>query len=295
MYPILFELGPVTIFSKWLFIAFGFVAASLLFVHLSKRNRIQLNVLTDHSFAIFFWTLAVSRIAFVIMNWNLFFYQFQFRNIFKLLEIWDKGFSFWGAIAAWFISIWYFSRKADESPLRLLDVMTPSILLGMVLGNLGAFLDGINYGSTTNLPWGMVFHSANVKYIAPIHPTQLYAALYTLVLTWITVQILKRNRGRLQGFIFEIGIFGFSTLKFFEEFFRGDETFEILSVRAPQILALTAAIASAYAIYVRYTNRKGGDPDLVLQKFVKKITKKPTKSNPPEIAEKMTPLRNQAM
>ena len=202
------------------FYSFG-ICCGIVFIRTPfKTQQNSIKRINGTQLPYFFWTLAVSRITFVVMHWDLFFYQFHFRNIFKLLEIWDKGFSFWGAIAAWFISIWYFSRKADESPLRLLDVMTPSILLGMVLGNLGAFLDGINYGSTTNLPWGMVFHSANVKYIAPIHPTQLYAALYTLILAWVTIQILKRNRGRLQGFIFEIGIFGFSVLKFFEEFFR---------------------------------------------------------------------------
>ena len=88
MYPILFELGPITIFSKWLFIALGFVAASFLFVHLSKRNRIQLNVLTEHSFPIFFWTLVVSRITFVVMHWDLFFTSSILETF---LNCWKSG------------------------------------------------------------------------------------------------------------------------------------------------------------------------------------------------------------
>lgn len=291
MFPILFELGPVTVFSKWLFVALGFVAGSYLFVRLSKRNRIKLDVLTEHSFALFFWTLAVSRILFVLLNWNLFFYQFHFRSIIKLFEIWDKGFSFWGAVFAWFIGIWYFSKREGEPFSRLFDVITPSLLLGMAIGNIGAFLDGINYGLPTNLPWGISFHSANVKYITPIHPTQLYAALYTLILAWGLNQLLQKLRGKLDGFIFESGALAFCVLKFIEEFFRGDETFKIFGIRLLQILALTFAILALYAIYIRYTNRKGGDPSLILQKFVRKLRK----SNPPETAEKMIPLQNQAM
>ncbi|MBI4995060.1 prolipoprotein diacylglyceryl transferase [Candidatus Peregrinibacteria bacterium] len=312
MYPILFELGPVTIFSKWLFIALGFVAGSLLFVRLSKRNRIKLNVLTKHSFALFFWTLIVSRIFFVLLNWDLFFYQFHFKNILKLFEIWDKGFSFWGAVITWFLGVWYFSKKEGESGARLFDVMAPCLLLGMAIGSVGAFLDGINYGTPTSLPWSISFHSANVKYVAPIHPTQLYAAFYTLILTWGAKELFQRNRGRLAGFVFEISAFAFCAMKFIEEFFRGDETFEILSLRVPQILALIGAILAAYAIYIRYTNKRGGDPDAILQKFVQKLLKKVVplkrginclasprlgllrKSNPPEIAEKMIPLQNQA-
>lgn len=289
MFPILFELGPVTIFSKWLFVALGFITGSYLFVWLSKRNRIKLDVLTEHSFSLFFWTLAISRLSFVALNWDLFFYQFHFSSIIKIFEIWDKGFSFWGAVFAWFIGIWYFSKQEGEKFSKLFDVMTPSLLLGMAIGNIGAFLDGINYGSPTNLPWGISFHSANVKYITPIHPTQLYAALYTLILAWGLNQFLQKTRGKLDGFIFEAGIFGFCILKFFEEFFRGDETFEILGIRLPQILALAGAILAFYAI------RKGGDPSNILPKFAQRLFKKLRKSNPQETAEKMIPLQNQAM
>lgn len=295
MFPILFELGPVTVFSKWLFVALGFIAGSYLFVKLSKRNRIKLDALTEHSFALFFWTLAISRLFFILLNWNLFFYQFHFRSVIKLFEIWDKGFSFWGAVFAWLIGIWYFARRSRESFGRLFDVMTPSLMLGMAIGNVGAFLDGINYGSPTNLPWGISFHSANVKYITPIHPTQLYAALYTLILAWGLNQLLQKTRGKLDGFIFEAGTFAFCVLRFFEEFFRGDETSEIFRIRLPQIFALIGAVLALYAIYIRYTNRKGGDPSNILQKFTQRFFKKLRKSNPQETAEKMIPLQNQAM
>lgn len=291
MFPIIFELGPITIYSMWVFIAIGFIAGSMIFVKLAKRNRVKLTALTEHSFTVFLWTIIISRLAFVILNWDLYFYQFDFKDIFKIFAIWDKGFSFWGAIFAWFILVWHFSEKSGESALKLFDIMIPSILTGMIFGNIGTFLDGVNYGIPTNLPWGITFRSANVKYISDIHPTQLYASIYSAILVFCLLSLIKRNRGRLEGFVTEIGVALFSFLKFIEEFLRGDETIKIFGIRTPQLLALAAFVISAYLIYIRYINKNGGDPDGILKKFVSKFWK----SNRSESAAKITSFQNPAI
>ena len=98
MYPILFEFGVITVFSLWFFVTTGFVAGSYVFIGLAKRNRIRLNIISDHSFFLFFCALIVSRIVFIIFNTDLYFYQFEFKNFINLFTVWDKGLSFWGAI-----------------------------------------------------------------------------------------------------------------------------------------------------------------------------------------------------
>lgn len=274
MYPILFEFGPITVFSLWFFVACGFVAGSMVFVHFAKRMRVRLNLLADNSFALFFWTLGMSRLAFVMLHPEFFFYRFNLKSVGALFAVWDKGLSFWGALFAFLIGVFYLSKKYEQSPLKLLDILAPAVFIGMFFGNIGAFLDGINYGMPTNLPWGMTFRSANVKYISAIHPTQLYSAFYALGLGLVLATLLKRWRAagiNLSGFIAELGFTAYSLLKFLEEFFRGDETLKLFSIRIPQLMAFFGICAGGYLLYQRYTNRTGGDPARVLKTTLTQI------------------------
>lgn len=263
-------------------------------MHLAKRTRVRFSLLTDNSFSLFLWTLLISRTFFVVTHPDFYFYNMRLGTLWSVLSIWDKGLSFWGAVLGWVSCILYLGYKRGESVLKLLDLFTPAVMIGLFFGCIGTFLDGINYGTPTDLPWGMTFRSANVKYISPIHPTQLYGAVYSLLLGIGLFILFKKLRSALPGFITEVGVFSFGLLKFFEEFLRGDETIKIFSIRAPQIAAALAVIAASYAIYLRYTNKSGGDPDRLIKSFVTdKILKKLRKPDSSENAAKMSPLQNQ--
>lgn len=284
MYPILLEFGFITVFSLWFFVAVGFVVGSLMFVKLAKRYRIRLNVLFNNSFALFISTLVAARLVFVILNYNIYFYQFHFGKIIELIALWDKGLSFWGAIFAWFGCVLYFSNKEKDSPMRLFDIMIPSLFVGMFFGNIGAFLEGINYGTPTGLPWGLTFRSANVKYISEIHPTQLYAALYVGLIAVGLFLLLNRLRDREEGLITELGVFAFGVFKFLEEFMRGDDTIKIFSVRLPQILAAAGIIIFGYMLYKRYKTYKKKNPSFSIRKFVEFIIRRQQRQDPLKMA-----------
>lgn len=256
MYPVLFEFGVITVFSLWFFIAVGFVAASLLFVRLAKRNRVRLGLLADHSLTLFFSALILSRVAFIAQNTDLYFYNFSIRSVFSVFAIWDKGLSFWGAVVGFVIALAVIARQNRESLSKIWDMLVPAALVGMVCGDFGALLDGINYGKPTDLPWGIVFRSASVKYISAVHPTEIYAMIYTLAVVVILLTLLKNLRGVASGFVSNAGVFLFSTFKFLEEFFRGDETIKLMSIRVPQILALMCALGSGYLLYKKYRELK---------------------------------------
>ncbi|MBI2453591.1 prolipoprotein diacylglyceryl transferase, partial [Candidatus Peregrinibacteria bacterium] len=231
MYPILLEFGSITVFALWLFVAAGYMIGTMATVHFAKRFRVKLDIITENS--------------------KLFFMKIQSGRLLGLFTLWDKGLSFWGAILGLALGILYFARKGNESPLRIFDVLVPGLLIGMIFGDVGAFLDGKNYGTPSGLPWAVSFRNPNVKFITPVHPTQLYAAAYTALLALGLVSLAPRIRGRIPGFIAELGLGGFSVLKFLEEFFRGDETTKIFSLRLPQIIAFAGIIFALYRLHLR--------------------------------------------
>lgn len=249
MYPILLQIGPVTIFSLWIFIGLGFFAALLVINKLIKKTRLKLAFLADHSLAIFFGGLVVSRLFFIVRNFNLFFGGFEWSKLPMALYVWDKGLSVWGAITGILLTLWWFCRKEGENVQKWLDVFCVSILAALVFGNIGAFLDGRNYGTETSLPWGVTIESS--IYAVPIHPTQIYAAIYCAILTAVLMQLFNKKIARQEGNITLIAVFSYGILRFLEEFLRGDESNVFLGLREAQIYALLAAVLSAILFYVR--------------------------------------------
>jgi len=279
MYPILLELGPITIFSQWFFIGIGLISATLMFSHLAKRNRIKVTAISEHSFALFIWVLVISRISFIILNFNLYFPELKFSAIFGIFSIWDKGLSFWCGAIAWVAGVYYLSKRKKEDPAILFDIMTPALLLGLFFADIGLFLDGESHGSPTSMPWGVAFRNANVRYVSPVHPTQIYSAIYSLIILFTLLKAHKKLRGSEPGLLAELGVFLLSSARFTEEFFRGDDVLSLGFIRLTQVVALGVAIYSGHRLYKRYLEKYSGEPDNPIKRLLTTVAAKQKKKS----------------
>lgn len=250
MYPVFFEIGPLTIFSLWLFIAIGLLIALLVIYKLTKKNRLKLEILTEMSMPLFLIALVVSRLVYIIKNYELFFQNFNFEKIIHFLIIGDKGLSVWGGIGGLIVTLLYLCHRKKEQFLRWLDIITVGILSALIFGNIGAFLDGTNYGNPTDLPWGITLE--NSVYTVPIHPVQIYAAIYCTLLTIILYMLFNTKFNKKAGNISILAMISYGSLRFLEEFFRGDEINLILGLfREAQIYALLGVIIGCILFHVR--------------------------------------------
>jgi phosphatidylglycerol:prolipoprotein diacylglycerol transferase len=236
MYPVLLDLGPLTFYSLWVFVAIGFFAALLVINKLIKKNRLSLKFIADYSLLILFSGLIMGRLIFVLHNFNYYFYDYQISNFLEVLYIWDKGISGWGALLGIALSIFYFAKRKGENPWKWLDITIIGVLAAMFFFNIGAFLDGVNFGRETNLPWGVIIETS--IYAVPIHPVQLYSAIFSGGLAYFLYTLSATKTGKIPGNILLIGVLAFSIFKFLQEFLRGDETLLILGLREGQIFAL---------------------------------------------------------
>lgn len=254
MYPILFQLGPITIYSLWIFIAVGFFAALLIVNKLVKKNRLKLQFLADHSLAIFFGGLVLARAVQVLKNYELFFYEISWNSFFQIFYIWDKELSVWGGILGIVLTLLYFCRKMHEDLWKWLDVISVSMLGAFTFGNIGALLDGRNFGIETTLPWGVIIE--NSLYAVPIHPVQIYAAIYCALLAMVLYKLINHKIGNTPGKITVFALGGYSFFRFLEEFLRGDESFVFWGLREAQIYTLLGMIGSGILWYVRFAKQK---------------------------------------
>jgi len=101
---------------------------------------------------------------------------------------------------------------------RTLSAATPSLAFGHLLGRIGCFLVGDDYGTPSNLPWAVAFPEGLPPTTVPVHPTQLYEAVGLGVLGWL---VLRWRRSRVPDRII-LGryLVGAGLLRFVIEFIR---------------------------------------------------------------------------
>lgn len=149
---------------------------------------------------------------------------YYFQNPAKIFAVWQGGYTFYGGLLVGLFSSYLYCRISDLNFLKIVDIITPSVVSGLAIGRVGCFLAGCCWGKPTTMPWGVVF-SAPLSF-APdhthaLHPTQLYEAAGALVLfvyCWI-----KCNHRKFDGQILFTGLIGYSLIRFLVEFLRGDD------------------------------------------------------------------------
>ena len=95
---------------------------------------------------------------------------------------WFGGFA--GGLAAGYATI-----VAKRWPLLpVLAAATPALAVGQMLGRIGCFLVGDDYGHPTSLPWGVAFPQGLPPTTEPVHPTQIYEAIFLAIFAWVLLR-----------------------------------------------------------------------------------------------------------
>lgn len=256
MFPSLFEIGSVAVSSLWFCVALGFFFTGSSFIKLAVRNKLKVAFITEHFFGILLYGLIGARIVEIIFNYQDYFTKINFSTIVNLISFWDKGLSFWGGITGISLALYQYCKKEKEPFFKWADVLLLSLLAGLIFGNIGTFLEGINYGKETNLPWGMTFQNFNIPYTLPIHPSQLYAALYSTILFFTFLTLFLKEKFKEPG---EMGlwiILSYGIIRFLEEFTRGEETLIFLNLRTEQWITLATIIIAGIFLTIRYNKNQ---------------------------------------
>jgi phosphatidylglycerol:prolipoprotein diacylglycerol transferase len=121
-------------------------------------------------------------------------------------------------------------------PLRLADIATPPLFVGIGFGRIGCLLNGCCYGDRCELPWAITFPKGSVTWEAmvqrglldpaspatfPLHPTQIYSSIDAFLLAWVTAAFYPRRRH--DGETLALGCILYAITRFTIEYLRGDE------------------------------------------------------------------------
>lgn len=212
------QFGPVPINWYGLTFLVGFFAGRLLVRRWARRYGVSHEHVDGLITSIALGTVVGARLYFVVQNEPLSYLYEPWR----LLAVWEGGLAFFGGLFGATFAAYLYTRRHRLSFSRVADLFAPAVPVGSAIGRISCGLAGMDYGTPTTLPWGVIY--TNAQSYAPVdgisrHPTQFYELLGDLVIA----AVLLRLRGRLpEGGLFVLYMTLFAILRFILFFFRGD-------------------------------------------------------------------------
>jgi phosphatidylglycerol:prolipoprotein diacylglycerol transferase len=224
-------LGGIKVFGYGAMLFLAFLASTNLAAWRAKRERLDPELLYDLALWVFIGGLVGARLFYVIQYWGD-----RINSIGDIFRIWEGGIVLYGSIMGG-TAAFFLYRLIRPFPLcPLLDVVAPSLALGVAIGRLGCFLNGCCYGDLCDFPFGVAFPrdsppwkaqvvlgmlDRNAAWSLPVHPTQLYSAFDALVLVFLTSAYypIRRRDGEVMALL----MVTYPISRFFVEYLRNDE------------------------------------------------------------------------
>lgn len=158
--------------------------------------------------------------------WDVFFFDWAYysEHLLEIPYVWQGGMAIQGGIFAGVLTgiVYCIFHKIDF--IHLLDVVTPSLLIGQSIGRMANLLNGDAFGVPTGSNFGLVYPQGTLAYktfgATPLWPAEVWEGqidiiLFALILVFCTTKYKK-------GQVFPLYVILYSIERFFLEFLRGD-------------------------------------------------------------------------
>jgi len=264
VYPELFSVGPVTVYTYGVLLAASYLLGLRLAMARAKKRGLDANRVLDLGIYIIIAALVGAKLLLLVVDFD------QFRR--DPAEIWNLarsgGVFYGGLILAVVVAFWYIAKH--RLPFwTTCDVFAPGIALGHVTGRLGCLAAGCCFGKATDVPWAITFTNplaqtnVGTPLGVPLHPTQLYEAGAELLI--LVFLLATERKGRyFPGRTFWSYMFLYALTRFVIEFYRGDPRGMVLGMSTSQFISVVLAPLSIGMLV--WLARKGPEPSIELPK-----------------------------
>jgi phosphatidylglycerol:prolipoprotein diacylglycerol transferase len=182
--PVLFRIGSLDITSFGAMVALGALAGLWVF-----RRELGRSGLPDAAIDAAVYGLVGGLLGAKL----LYVFEHLSESSFFALFLDRGGMSWFGGFAGGLLA-GYLTIRAKRWPmLAVLSAATPALAVGQMLGRVGCFLVGDDYGTPTSLPWGVAFPRGLPPTTERVHPTQLYEAIFLGCLAWLLIRWRRRG------------------------------------------------------------------------------------------------------
>ena len=217
VYPVLIDLGFITIYSFGVFMALGFFVAASITVREFQRRGGDGDDMWNFLFWVFFAGLVGSKVLSLGNDIGA-----LWRDpVSQVMS--GSGFVWYGGLIGGFACGLLLHRRYGMRFGTILECTALGLPIGQAIGRIGCHVAGDgDWGTVSDLPWAVAYEKAIVGWPHPagvtVHPTPLYEfAAYTAVFALV---YSLRKRDYPDGTLFSIYLVGASTARFLVEFIR---------------------------------------------------------------------------
>ena len=212
MYPELFHIGGFTMNSFGVMMALAFIAAGFVGHWQFKKRGVKPDFIYGLLIAAVIGGLLGAKIHYLILHpeeWP--------GNLLS-----GGGLVWFGGLFGAIVAVVIVTLLSKQRLAAVMDAGGMAVAIGYVVGRLGCFLRGDDYGTPTDLPWGMSFPEGLPPTTVRVHPTQLYESAASLVifalLVWVISPRFKREGPLMFAYLVLAGV-----ERFLVEFIRTNE------------------------------------------------------------------------
>lgn len=225
MHPIIYSVGPFTIYSYGLMLALAFVVSFTLAGLQARSQDIDPDLIFNLSFVMVIFGIIGARIFYVATNLKYF-----IENPLEIIMLQHGGLSWFGSLILGSLSAVVYIKNKKLSLYKILDFVAPFVALGQAIGRIGCLLNGCCFGRVSQ--FGFYF---------PVHdqvliPTQAYSSLM-LIFIFICLRALQERTQR-PGEIFFLYLLLYALKRFLVEFWRADNPQILFNLTLFQILSV---------------------------------------------------------
>lgn len=276
--PQAFSLGPFTVHYYGVIMALAVAGGFYLAIKRTTQYGLEAKQAEDVLFWLVIGGFVGARLYHVFSSIG-----YYSTHPIDILKVWNGGLSIYGAVIGGLITLLVLKRIFDFKflILNLLDWLTPSLIVGQIIGRFGNLFNYEAFGYPTNLPWKMFvpqqFRPPQYVYSNFFHPFFLYELLGNAIILFLISYFERSRTRRLQsenqtlwlsvrdfaaqqklsgrkilasgGSLFFLYLLLYNALRFGLEFLRIDSTFIgnfRLNAMASLLLCLIAGSALFY-------------------------------------------------
>ena len=250
--PVAFQIISFEI--RWYSLAyiFGIIIGWLLCKKIFISNANIIEKFDDYITFLIIGIILGGRLGYIV------FYNFNYylNNFFDIFKIWQGGMSFHGGLLGIIIASIIFAKKNNQDPFIYMDQVSLVAPIGIFFGRLANFINSELYGTTSNVPWSVIF--VKVDNLTR-HPSQLYeAVLEGIILFLILMHFRKKKFLSKPGTISGLFLIFYSIFRFFVEFYRVPDDqigYLAFNLSIGQIISLVFLIIGSTIFYLKNENK----------------------------------------
>lgn len=259
MYPVLFEIGGLTITTFGVMMLLSFISAAWI---LSKQLD-QRGLPSEFAWDVLAWAAIAG-----ILGAKAYYLGLHWEDLVAdpAGQILSRGGLVWyGGLIGGILAYYFYARHRGMPLASTFDAAAPALMFAYAVGRMGCFLVGDDYGLPTDAWYGMAFPQgappSTAGYlrsvggeipatipdsaIVTVHPTQLYevaAALVLFAILWKISRDWKLRPGQLFGMY--LGLYAVE--RFLIEFVRAKSDRVLMGLSTSQVASILLALVAIF-------------------------------------------------